>query len=62
MNEKDYKMFSEALISEDFQISTWQLQELIQLFEKNDPAFQRDRFFKELFRGPKKEKTTLRLV
>jgi len=55
MNGKDYKMFSEALVNEDLQICTWQLHELVLLFEKNDPDFQRDKFFKELFRGPKKK-------
>ena len=62
MNDRDYTMFSEALVNEELQICTWQLHELVLLFEKNDPDFQRDKFFKELFRGPKKEETTLRLV
>ena len=62
MNHKDYKMFSDALVNEELQICTGQLHELVLLFEKNYPDFQRDKFFKELFRGPEKEKTTLRLV
>jgi len=55
MNYKDYTMVSEDMVNEELEICTWQLHELVLLFEKNDPDFQRDKFFKELFRGPKKK-------